>query len=347
MMAAFAAFLSSYGKDNVPSGSTQPPATSQHLGNPHPLKRRYFSNAITSATSDLPLSVIKELRSGFKNYIPLALCTHKPCSNTTCSTEGVDTEIAWNDKGEMRLKQKAMTAGKDHYITTDDFTEIRKNFIRGMHKYLIMGDDTGPGGDRATDCAEGFREFFSTIAARPDYTLDWPSYRGYIIETYTSWVGRRGDEYGLIFDEQLFYKYKMRNLVPSIMEQLRHSNNRSSGSANAVGRGRGRGSYSGSGSSFGQGGTPFSPSSRTNQSSNTFRCYLCGEPHSHKEHQGDARRLVLNEHGKWVDKSLGNRIVCIAFNIGIYGCRRRAACIYSHTCSLCGNINHGCTKCNT
>lgn len=45
-----------------------------------PLGRRYFSKAITNNTSELPLSVIKELKSGFKNYIPLALCTHKSCS---------------------------------------------------------------------------------------------------------------------------------------------------------------------------------------------------------------------------------------------------------------------------
>ena len=77
-----------------------------------------------------------------------------------------------------------MTAGKDHHISTDDFTEIRENFIRGMYKYLIMGDDTEPGGERAKDCADGFKEFFSTIAARPDYTIDWTSYRGYVIETY-------------------------------------------------------------------------------------------------------------------------------------------------------------------
>jgi hypothetical protein len=38
--------------------------------------RRYFSKMITNATSELPMSVIKELKSGFKNYIPLALCTH-------------------------------------------------------------------------------------------------------------------------------------------------------------------------------------------------------------------------------------------------------------------------------
>jgi hypothetical protein len=83
----------------------------------------------------------------------------------------------------MRLKQKAMTAAKDHHISTDDFTEIHENLIRGIRKYLVMGDDVGPGGAQATDCAEMFTEFFSVIAARPDYMQDWPSYRGYIIKS--------------------------------------------------------------------------------------------------------------------------------------------------------------------
>lgn len=65
-----------------------------------------------------------------------------------------------------------------------------------------------------------FWEFFSVIAARPDYTQDWPVSRSYIIESYTSWIGRRDDSYGLIFDEHLFYKYKMRNLLPTVLEQL-------------------------------------------------------------------------------------------------------------------------------
>jgi hypothetical protein len=207
----------------------------------------------------------------------------------------------------MRLKQKTMTSGRDHYITTDDFTEIRENFIRGMRKYLIMGSDTEPGGDIAIDCADVFSEFFSTIAARPDYTIDWPSYRGFIIETYSSWIGRRSDEFGLIFDEQLFHKYKMRNLVPTILAQLRQPNSRGAATAGTSSRGRGRDSQGGN--------TSNTASFRASQSSTNFCCYLCGEAHSHKEHQGDAKRLIPNDQGKWIDKQLGNRIVCIAFNV--------------------------------
>lgn len=235
-MAAFTAFLGANGGNQAPSGSTQP-----HYG-PH--TRKYFSHAITTTMSELPTSVIKELRGGFKNYIPLAMCTHKACSYATWSTNTVDTEIAWNDKGEMRLKQKTMSAGKDYHITTDDFTEIRENFIRGMRKYLTMGEDMEPGGAMAMDCADVFSEFFSTIAARPDYTQDWPSYRGYIIESYTPWVGRRDNNYGLVFDENLFHKYKLKNIVPTILDQLRQPAALSRGSAtrgNGATSSRGRG----------------------------------------------------------------------------------------------------------
>ena len=212
-----------------------------------------------------------------------------------------------------------------------------------------MGDDIEPGGERATDCADSFSEFFSTITVRPDYTLDLPLYRGYIIETYTSWVSRQGDEYGLIFNEQLFHKYKMRNLVPTILEQLKQSNSRSSGPTAIGNRGRGRGFQSGGNPSYGRGGLPYSPSFRPPQQSTPFRCFLCGEAHSHKEHQGEARQLVANEQGKWVDKLLGNRIVCISFNISTFGCRQGATCTYSYSCSLCGDLNHSCAgaKCNT
>jgi hypothetical protein len=74
----------------------------------------------------------------------------------------------------MRLKQKAMTAAKDYHLTTDDFMEARKNFIHGMRRHLIVTDlegEVSSGEVRASECADMFAEFFSIIAARPDYML--------------------------------------------------------------------------------------------------------------------------------------------------------------------------------
>jgi hypothetical protein len=330
-------------------------ALSDRDGNPPrplPSTKKYFSRPITNATSDLPTSVIKEFKAGFKNYIPLALCTHKACTNATRHTDAFDTEIGWTDKGEMRLKQKSMSPAKDHYLTTDDFTEIRENFVRGMRRYLVMsdqGEEAGPGGERALACADMFADFFSVIAARPDYTQDWPSYRGYIIESYISWVGRRDDSYGLIFDEQLFYKHKMTHLVPVILEQLRQplvaNGGAVSGRGGPGGRGRGRGSSSnpGRGGFYTQ---PFPPPFPPQQPTSTFRCYLCGGTHPHREHQGPALRLVTNDQGKWVDKSHGSKIVCISFNVGSAGCKRGTICPYHHSCSFCGDLSHGSAKCS-
>ena len=323
---------------------------------PGPLVRKYFSKAITNNTSELPTSVIKELKAGFKNYIPLALCTHKSCSNATRYTDPFDTEIGWTDKGEMKLKQKSMTAAKDHYLSTDDFTEARENFVRGLRKHLVMSDmdeEIGSGKARASECADMFAEFFSVIAARPDYTQDWPAYRGYIIESYASWVGRRDDSYGLIFDEHLFYKHKM-TYFSVLLEQLRQpaigGGSISSGRGGPGTRGRGRG-FQGGGPLFpNRGGfqaQPFPSSSQPQQPTTASRCYLCGGAHHQKEHQGPATRLVLNEQNKWVDKSLGGKTVCILFNVSAVGCKRGTACTYSHSCSLCGDLSHGSARCGT
>jgi len=206
--------------------------------------------------------------------------------------------------------------------------------------------------------------------------LDWPSYRGYIIETYTSWVGQRDDLFGLIFDESLFCKYKMNNLSPLIIKQMKHmgstlSNRGGSsstggssftggsgfarggsfvgGSGYAGAWGRGCGVYSGGPYNFVCGGSHppfFPPSFHPHQlSTATLKCYLCVDPHYHKDHQGSARWLVLNEQGKWINKALGNGIVCITFNSGLNWCR--LTCNYSHSCSLCGDLSHGSRKCNT
>src|ERR1700678_4099051 len=100
------------------------------------------------------------------------MCMHRACLNATRYMDPLDAEIGWSDKGEMRLKQKAMTAAKDYHLTTDDFTEACENFIRGMRRHLIMADldgEVGSGEVQASECADMFAEFFSTIAARPDY----------------------------------------------------------------------------------------------------------------------------------------------------------------------------------
>jgi hypothetical protein len=60
----------------------------------------------------IPIFIIKELKRGFKNYIPLALCTHKACQNATRFSDHVDTEIRWTEKGKMRLKQKSMNVSR-------------------------------------------------------------------------------------------------------------------------------------------------------------------------------------------------------------------------------------------
>jgi len=106
-------------------------------GAPQPV-RKYFSQPITNAISKLPITVIKELKRGFKNYIPFALCTHKACTNATRATDTLNTEVGFNEKGEIKLKQRNILAAKDHYLMTDNFTEICKDFIQGLRKYLTL-----------------------------------------------------------------------------------------------------------------------------------------------------------------------------------------------------------------
>lgn len=253
--------------------------------------RRYFSRTITNTTRKLPIAVIKELKAGFKNYIPLALCTHRACLNATRYTDPLETEIGWSDQGEMRLKQRAMTAAKDHHLMTDDFTKARENFVCGMRRYLVLADlegEVGSGEARASECADMFADFFSIIAARPDYMQDWPSYRGYIIKSYTLWVGRRDDSYGLIFDEHGFYKHKMTHLIPVLLDQL-HQPLLGQGTSGGI---RGGSGVQGQGQGFPSGRPSYPGRNRFHnqffpapqRASSSFQCYLCRGAHFHKDH---------------------------------------------------------------
>ena len=278
----------------------------QHLGthahNPAQLPDTpYFSCVILDLMSELPLSVIKKLKSSFRNYIPLSFCMHQACLNATCSTDMFNTKIGMNERGEIRLKQKTMSSAKDQFMTCIDLTEICENFVCGMVKYLVLDGDSKPGTPRALACASMFHAIFSTITARLDFTLDWTSYKGYMIETYSSWIGQRDHTYGIIFNEGLFFKYKMQHLLPAVMDHLHTSgfNNTISNPASSS-HGQSCSYLSWPGTNTG-----WHPSSSQAASSQIFppnqhfpnptssfhiiRCYLCGEQHVHRNHQGPAK----------------------------------------------------------
>ena len=122
--------------------------------------------------SELPLSVIKELKGRFWNYIPLSPCMHRACSNATHSMDTFDTEIGMNEKGEIHLNQKTMSLAKGQFLMCIELTEICENFIRGMVKYLVLDSDSEPGAPHTVACTGMFQAFFSMIAARLDFTLD-------------------------------------------------------------------------------------------------------------------------------------------------------------------------------
>ena len=181
-----------------------------------------------------------------------------------------------------------------------------------------------------------------------------------MIEVYSSWIGWRDDTYGLIFNEGLFFKYKMHHLLLSVMDHLHLSGfHNVAGTQASSSRGHRRSSSSWGNSNNGQGHfqqfSSFQHSSlqaavpnifpnppTTGSSFHGIQCYLCGGQQVHRDHQGSVKCLVTNDQGKWVDKALGNKTVCISFNISPGGCWH-ASCIFSHTCSLCGNASHGCT----
>lgn len=323
--------------------------------------RHLFSKKITSTSNDLPTEVIKELRAGFKQYIPLSLTTHAACVRATRSGDTFDTEVNFNEQGIL-LRRKSFSPAKDQYLSMHDFTEVRENFVRGMRRHLILGDDTLPGGIVAQQCASMFEEFFQACMRQSDFSEDWPSYHGFIIESYTAWVGRRDDSYGLIFDEHDLTQFRVKRVTQLMRGETASGrtpsssltryapasttfpvvpyNAHSSASYAAVSyasRSRGRALPP---SRY----TPTAGRAPGAQSFRPSRCFLCGGSHHQRDHKGGAKRLTADANGAWVDRGHGNRIVCISYNVGTNKCTR-PACTFSHSCSLCGELSHGCSEC--
>jgi hypothetical protein len=181
-----------------------------------------FTRAIADSSNELAPNIIKLLEAGFKTYIPLSSCTHKACRLASRSAEAFDSEISMNEKGEIKLKHKAMNAALDHQMTTDNFSQVRENLIPAIRKHLILAGETAKGAPSAIACAEMFVAFFMSIATRPDWTEDWMVYRGYLIDAYSAWVSRSDNTFGMFFTEQSYAKYQLKTLVPNIQSIVRH-----------------------------------------------------------------------------------------------------------------------------
>lgn len=101
----------------------------EHWGKVLAIQPKQFHLCKHGNSSLIPLQIQQVICQFLLSIIPLAICTHKACISATHSTDPFDTKIGWTDKGKMRLKQKVMSVAKDHYLTTDDFTEIWENFV--------------------------------------------------------------------------------------------------------------------------------------------------------------------------------------------------------------------------
>jgi hypothetical protein len=104
-----------------------------------------FTQKIADLSNELAPNIIKLLEAGFKTYIPLSSCTHKSCQLASRSAEAFDSEISMNEKGEIKLKHKAMNVAHDHQMSTNDFLQVRENLIPAIHKHLILAGKTAKG----------------------------------------------------------------------------------------------------------------------------------------------------------------------------------------------------------
>jgi hypothetical protein len=139
-----------------------------------------------------------------------------------------------------------------------------------------------------------FAAFFMSIATRPDWTKDWMVYRGYL-DTYSTWVSRSNNTFGMFFTKQSYVKYQLKTLVPNIQSIVRHqldNPNNAAGKGAASHDNANRGARGSSSAMRGCGlGNQYNgmcgPSMNQAQvrPSGPLKCFLCSEPHFHKVKQ--------------------------------------------------------------
>lgn len=273
---------------------------------------------------DPPL-VVRKLKAGWKEHIPLSACTNTACLRASKTSEGEDETLLIDGGGRVKMVgSKLAGADREPSMTSQEFIEAYPRFIRLIRTHF-------PGPTRHA-LARAYEVHYRSLMDRVDFWSDFE-----VIMAYDVALRRRHLQVSFNpadFQEAIWNDVWSR-WVASKSARISDTSFSTSRARLAPAP-----LTSGPATSRVEG---FFPGADRDSFRNSL-CFACGKV-GHASRVCRATRTpwaVRNADGKWSGPD--GRRFCYGFNTA-KGCVK-TSCDLVHVCSLCGRASHSATTCS-
>lgn len=312
----------------------------------------------------VPARIIRILRAGWTDHIPLDAITNRACRLATFQlTRNTEHGLTMGSDGRIISKASPIDHSKEDKIDVSDWYQASRNLISAIANHLWASGDSAAGGANARRIAEIFSRHFLTLQGRTDFEESFAVYREYDINIRRRYLHQSALFSPAVFQQKL-YESIARSHDLQERSSLRDLLSRASASAFTPSARPGTTSLThksfkfqgafqprsdngwvarGSAQNPSEKGRSFLAGALADRFGN-IRCMFCASSaHKYSSCPGPGRFLRKDSAGVWRDTA--GKTVCINFN-GPITCPRGPACPHLHTCSLCGSGSHSAQSCS-
>lgn len=334
-------------------GSPLPLLASSSKAHLHTVPTATFTAQVDPNEVLIPVKIIRILRSGWMDHIPLDAITNDACRLAASqASRNSDHGLTMNADGRIISKATLLDTSKEDKITISDWYQASRNLVYAIRQFLLAGGDDKPGGPNAKAISAVFGKHFVTLQMRADFEASFATYRDYDINIRRRYVNGSSSFNPGIFQQSLYESIERTHFAAERAAlQVEHAAVKSLLAQKSSSGGSSRQSNSSSSKTYTYQGS-FQPRTdngwKAKAGGHSFRasssgssnnaCMFCGSrDHKYSLHSGPAKFLKKDPGGIWRDDA--SRTYCVNFN-GPFPCPRGSSCPHAHACSLCGTGSH-------
>ncbi|KAF8074780.1 hypothetical protein FPV67DRAFT_1409295 [Lyophyllum atratum] len=282
----------------------------------------------------IPIKVVKILRAGFREYIPLDSLTDAACTRAATEPVQPDTGFSIGATGDLRLRTSHLDAKNESRISLIDWCQAGATLVRAMRAHLLAAGDDIHGGPNAKIITATFERHFEILRLRRDFQSQFDVALEYDMHLRRAWVLDSSQFRMDVFHTDI-WDHLLRNKQGTMLDLLRSRlDASSSGSFRNGGRAASETANAPRPNRAAQGATGGQP---------RIRCMFCSSyDHKYPVCKENGRYLHKDAAGIW--RSPTGATYCINHN-GPRACSRGEACLHVHACSLCGDGRHAAQAC--
>ncbi|TFY55592.1 hypothetical protein EVJ58_g8154 [Rhodofomes roseus] len=294
-----------------------------------------------------PPRVVKAIKAGMKQYIPLTALTNAAC-RTAYRTAHKGRDTVRIENGVLTATAKEFDASRELHLTTEEFREAWPRLVR-----LVR--DHHPHAEREL-LADDFHGWFNLITTKPKFSMYPGLFIALDVAVRRSWTAR---PIKLNFWQEELYREHMQDFLlakaaGTVDErgypvETTHGLTSTSNAGPSGAGGRADTGFPGAGGRADAGRPParsqgqsFREPQRAQSPARRMEplrwCFLCGLPFHGEPCRNDNPPYLKRGESGLVQPD-GSRL-CVKFNK--FGCR--GSCRLAHVCSLCGK-EHGAQHC--